>query len=216
MFLDIIRAIILGAFPVAIFTFLTLQWAISSGRLDKFSNNKGLKEQFKKISAAKKAAKKKGKEAKASNASNETSGENTAGATDKKTFFHKNWRGDFFHEKIMFFGGGFYGTMALFTYAIIEISEIFNFVGKIIDFTTWTFRFSIDFIITFLINSIMNIVKAFIWFITLEDYVDMKEGFIWLVAAYIGYLAGVRFTHEKGETVWVYMANAISKFKKSP
>lgn len=198
MFQEIIRATIIGALPIAIFTFLTLQWSISSGRLGKFTDQKDLKEQFKKVSKEAKEAKKKAKSEK-----------KTGEKTEKKPFFRKEAGGDFLHGKIMSFGGGFYGTMALFTYVIIEVVEITQFFGKIIDFDTWTFRFSFQFLIDLIVNSIMNLVAAFIWFMTLPDYISMDEGWVWLAAAYLGYLGGLRFTQEKGDEAWLALVNGV-------
>ncbi len=207
MFLEIIRALLLGALPVAIFTFLTLQWSIASGRLPKFTDKKDLNAQYKKLSEQAKEAKKQAKQK-----SKEQSEENTE-PEEKKPFFDKSKGGDILHGKVMFFGGGFYGTMALFTYLIVEVFEVLSFFGKIFDFTNWRFTFSIEFIIDLIINSIMNIVQAFIWFDTLPDFVRVREGWIWLIAAYLGYLAGIRFTQEKGDEAWAALADAIATAK---
>lgn len=205
MFGEIVRSALLGALPVACFTFLTLQWSITSGRLPKFTDKKDLKAKYKKLSEQAKDAKKKAKEKAKENKQAETPETDE----EKKPFFHKGKGGDILHGKVMFFGGGFYGTMALFTYLIIEIDEITSFFGKIIDLTNWRFNFSINFIIDLIINSVMNIVKAFIWFDTLPDYIRIHEGWVWIIAAYLGYLSGIRFTREKGDEAWKAMADFI-------
>lgn len=210
MFGEIIRATILGALPVACFTFLTLQWSIASGRLPKFTDKKDLKAQYKKLSQAAKEAKKKAKEEAKKKKELEASE-----PEEKKPFFHKGKGGDLLHGKVMFFGGGFYGTMALFTYLIVEIDEITNFLGKIVDFEHWRFSFSIDFIIDLIINSIINMVQAFIWFDTLPEYVRVNEGWIWLIAAYLGYLSGIRFTRDRGDETWEKMSGMIASIKEA-
>lgn len=204
MFFELVRAAIFGALPVGVFTFLTLQWSISSGRLGKFTDKKDLKQQFKNVSDAAKEAKKKAKEDK------------KAGKEQpKKPIFHERSGGDFLHGKIMSFGGGFYGTMALLTYVLIEIVEIAGFLGKIVDLENWRLRFSIDFIVDLIINSIMNLVAAFIWFITLPDYIPMEEELIWLGAAYLGYLSGLRFTREHGDEAWAQLGKHAKRLNRS-
>ena len=207
MFGEVIRAALFGALPIACFTFLTLQWSITSGRLPKFTDKKDLKAQYKKLSEQAKEAKKKAKE----KAKEKKQADAPETMEEKKPFFHKGRGGDLLHGKVMFFGGGFYGTMALFTYLIIEVDEITSFFGKIIDLSNWSFNFSINFVIDLIINSVMNIVKAFIWFDTLPDYIRIHEGWIWIIAAYLGYLGGIRFTREKGDEAWQALSQATAK-----
>lgn len=209
LFIEIIRASILGALPVAGFTFLLLQWSIVSGRLDKFIDGKDLQAQYKKLKEQKKAAKKEAKE----KAKAQTKEKTEPVTKEKKPFFYKGKGEDILHGKIMFFGGGFYGTMALLTYLIVEVYEVASFFGKIIDFSNWQFSFSIEFVIALFINSIMNIVKAFVWFKTLTDYVNVYNGFVWIIAAYLGYLGGIRFTREKGDETWQFLSTEIQNIR---
>jgi hypothetical protein len=210
--IEAIRAAVLGALPVACFTFLIVQWSIVSGRLPKFSDAKDLQAQYKKIrneiKEAKRKAKRNAKQKKQAGGS-----EKERHQQENQPFFHKRKGGDLLYAKLIFFGGGFYGTMALFTYLIIEVDEILKFFGKIIDVTHWHFTFSIQFVVDLFINSIMNIVAAFIWFQTLPNYVDVKNGFVWIVAAYLGYLGGVHFTKVKGDEAWQCLGSELQKIK---
>jgi hypothetical protein len=206
--IEAIKATALGALPIACFTFLTVQWAIVSGRMPKFSDAKDLQAQYKKQRADIKEAKRLAKEKKKAGQPEieQTQQENTS-------FFHKRKGGDLLYNKLLFFGGGFYGTMALFTYLIIEVVEIIKFLSKIIDVTHWHFTFSIQFLVDLFINSIMNIVAAFVWFQTLPEYVDVNNGFIWIAAAYLGYLGGVYFTKLKGDEAWQFLTTRLQKIK---
>ncbi|WP_293749586.1 hypothetical protein [uncultured Paraglaciecola sp.] len=206
--IETIRAIVFGALPIACFTFLTVQWSIVSGRLPRFSDVKDLQAQFKKKRDEIKQAKKLAKQNKQFE---ETKIEQEH--QENEPFFHKRKGGDLLYNKLLFFGGGFYGTMALFTYMIIEVVEILAFFGKIIDVTHWQFTFSIQFLVDLFVNSIMNIVAAFIWFQTLPKYVDVNNGFIWIAAAYLGYLGGVHFTQLKGDEAWQFLSTGLQKIK---
>jgi hypothetical protein len=199
--IEAIRAALLAALPVACFTFLTIQWLIVSGRLPKFSDAKDLQAQYKKMRNDTKEAKKKAKQIQ------------RAERQEKQPFFHKRKGSDLLHGKLIFFGGGFYGTMALLTYLIIEVDEILQFFGKIIDVAHWNFTFDIQFLVDLFINSIMNIVAAFIWFQTLPKYVDVNNGFIWIAAAYLGYLGGVHFTQVKGDQAWQFLSTGLQSIK---
>lgn len=186
-----------------------MQWSIVSGRLPRFSDAKDLQAQFKKKRDEIKEAKKLAKQ-------NKQTGETNKGQAlqENEPFFHKRKGGDLLYNKLLFFGGGFYGTMALFTYMIIEVVEILSFFGKIIDVTHWHFTFSIQFLIDLFINSIMNIVAAFVWFQTLPKYIDVNNGFIWIAAAYLGYLGGVHFTQLKGDEAWQFLSTGLQKIKR--
>ncbi|MBL4836550.1 MAG: hypothetical protein JKY34_03145 [Kordiimonadaceae bacterium] len=199
MILDIVKAILLGAVPVALFTFLTLQWSIATGRLNKFSDKDDLKKQFKNISKARTATK---AQTKLDNIALKLGAEPAVAQAPKKPLFDRSRVGDFFHNKVMSFGGGFYGTMALLTYVLIELGEILSFLGKLLQPSTWINNIGLDLLINFIINSIKNLIAAFLWFSTLPDFIYMQNGFIWLGAAYVGYLAGLRATQEKGDEYW--------------
>jgi hypothetical protein len=211
--IEAIRAAALGALPIACFTFLTVQWAIVSGRIPKFSDAKDLAAQYKKQRADIKEAKRLAKENKKTGQPEIEQGQQEHKQQENTPFFHKRKGGDIMFNKLLFFGGGFYGTMALFTYLIIEVLEILSFFGKMVDLTNWHFTFSIQFLVDLFVNSIMNIVAAFIWFKTLPEYVDVNNGFVWIGAAYLGYLGGVHFTKLKGDEAWQFLATELQKIK---
>lgn len=194
MILDVIRAVLFAGIPVALFTFVVLQWSIAAGRLSPFTDSDGLDKQFK----AHKKAKAEAKKAK-------MSGETKFTGKAEKPLFHKDAGKDFLHGKIMFFGGGFYGTMALFAYAVIETGEILNFLGVVFTPGAWFQNLGFDLIINFFINSIMNIVSAFVWFATLPNYVEVGNGFIWLAVCYGAYVLAVRLVAQKGDQLWAWM-----------
>lgn len=203
MVLELIRAALLGTAPVAFFTFLILQWSITSGRLSRFEDEKGLQRQYK---ARTRAAKESRKARKA--------GQDVAAQpADDQPLFHKRAVGDIFHSKVMFFGSGFYGTMAVLTYILIEILEIWTFLVGMLSPTTWIEKIGLDLLIEFFVNSLINLVAAFVWFVTLPEYINIDNGFIWLAAAYLGYLGGLRLTTTRGDEIWEKMLVCIVDLK---
>jgi len=207
MVLDIIKAVFLGGLPVAIFTFVIFQWAVASGRMTAFANAKELQNQFKNHKAerkqAKAAHKAERKQAKAAQVA--------VAKVERGPFFHKNLGGDLLHGKIMSFGGGFYGTMALFTYLLIEIIEIWRFLTGVFNINTWLDKLGLDLLIGFLVNSVTNFVKAMLWFLTLPDFISMQNEVIWILIAYAGYWSGLRQTRENGSAVWQSGASSLKK-----
>lgn len=187
MVIEIVRACVFGALPITLFTFLILQWSIASGRLSRFDSEESLHRQYKKQSkAARKSKGDKGTDPKG----------------EDKPLFHERAAGDFFHNKVTFFGGGYYGTMAVLTYILIEAVEVWQFLLRFADPSNWVNNFGFDLIVEFFINSLTNLIAAFVWFNSLPDYIDINNGFIWLGASYLGYLAGLRLTAEKGDWIW--------------
>ncbi len=201
---EIIRAVIIGSLPVAIFTFLVLQWSIASGRLSRFEDSDALEQQFKDHRKAKAEAKAEAKRRK-------KAGEEPQVDAPKKPLFHKEAGQDLLHNKIMFFGGGFYGTMALLAYLVIEVDEVLDFLGVVFTPGEWFRNLGIDLIVNFIINSFINIGMAFAWFMTLPKYVDIGNGWIWLLAAYAGYMAGVKLVAEYGDVLWAELMKVLER-----
>ncbi|GJM11103.1 MAG: hypothetical protein DHS20C11_33790 [Lysobacteraceae bacterium] len=101
-------------------------------------------------------------------------------------------RGGFLYSKWARFGGGFYGIMALITYAHVEINEIWDAIssaGGVISFLT---SLSIGLLVDMFVEGLMNFVVAITWFTYWDDVFTMTQPWIWLAAAYVGYNAGVR------------------------
>lgn len=188
MIWEIFRSFFIGLVPVGLFTFLIMQWSISSGRMQRFDKDKDPREQYAEHLKAEKKRRK----------------------TEKVKYEYDkdgNWisgrkGGDFFHGKIMEFGGGYYGTMAFLCYVIIELGEIFEFLGKILVPGAWFQNLGWQLIIDFLINSIMNFVAALIWFITFADMFEIHHWWLWLGMTYAGYYAGMKLTSMHGDTMW--------------
>jgi hypothetical protein len=79
--------------------------------------------------------------------------------------------------------------------------------------TTWIDKIGLDLFIQFFVNSLTNLVAAFLWFATLPEYINIDNGFIWLAAAYLGYLGGLRLTTTRGDEIWEKMLVYIGELK---
>ncbi len=94
------------------------------------------------------------------------------------------------HNKWLYFGGGYYGLMAFTTFMHVEILEIYNFLAGFISFSALLDQISVAGIISLIIDSFMNIIPAFTWFLYWPDFIDMQHGWYWLGGSYAGYYIG--------------------------
>jgi hypothetical protein len=93
----------------------------------------------------------------------------------------------FLHSKWVTFGGGFYGLIALLTFIVIELTQVFNFLFSITGWQSITALFSIDTLIAMIIDSITNMVQAALWFRYWPDKFNTDNYIVWILIAYIAY-----------------------------
>lgn len=103
---------------------------------------------------------------------------------------HHQGNGNFLFRKWMAFGAGFYGLMALFTYAVIEYQEIVDFFSNFTSIQDFINRIGIGMLIGFIIESIINFLLALVWPLTWVIELSFPRAVIYLVEAYIGYRVG--------------------------
>ena len=97
------------------------------------------------------------------------------------------------HNKWLAFGGGFYGVVGLLTYAVVELGEIRDFITQFDGFLSLFSDITLELFIGFFINSIVNFVVAIAWPAYWLNNISSNYIWIWFVAAYAGYSAGIRF-----------------------
>jgi hypothetical protein len=106
----------------------------------------------------------------------------------KKSFEKKEEKNtNYVYDKWMWFGSGFYGLAGLWTFAVVEISDLFGFVFNFPGLTAMFEDGFISFVVALLLNQVTNIVTAFVWF----GYWSADSVIVWVLVAYIGYWAGV-------------------------
>lgn len=109
----------------------------------------------------------------------------------KKNYLLKKW---------FQFGGGFYGLVAVYTYAWIEFWEMIGLIVKFSDPDNWTFNITINLLVGFVINAIKNLVYAAIWFSYWPETANPFEVLVWVAAAYIAYRGAVIFARDHYKT----------------
>jgi hypothetical protein len=170
--IEVLRASLFSGIPIFLVTYLLISRAIVSNRLDDFSDTKELNLAMKNMSKQYKESKK---------------------ANKRKSSRNRVL------DKWLYFGGGFYGLMALVTYAYIEIGEIVEFLGKLLTLKASELVSQIGFnlLIDLFVEAIRNIIDAFVWFSYWGDEVTMKNGWYWLIAAYLGYTLGAQLAQRE-------------------
>lgn len=94
---------------------------------------------------------------------------------------------NYIYDKWMWFGSGFYGLAALWTFLVMELADIFNLFFNFPGFASLLEGGLVNVIIRVLLYQLQNILSAFLWF----NYWSEGSPFIWLVVAYFGYLGGI-------------------------
>lgn len=94
------------------------------------------------------------------------------------------------HQKWLYFGGGYYGLMALGTYIHVELLEIIDFFGNYSSFSNLIDQMTFKAVIHFVIESFLNIIPAFTWFLYWPKLIVMHNGWYWLLSSYLGYQLG--------------------------
>jgi hypothetical protein len=96
------------------------------------------------------------------------------------------------HNKWLAFGGGFYGVVALLTYAVIELGEIRDFFLQFESISAFLSGISFDMLISLVIDAFMNFILAIAWpWYWLGDIAG-QHIWVWFAVAYGGYWAGTR------------------------
>ncbi len=93
-------------------------------------------------------------------------------------------------SKWVAFGGGFYGVMAVLTYAVVEFREVVDFLSSESSIMATLASLGVGDLINFFINSIMNFVTAITWPVYWMSHVQGYSVWVWFVVVYFGYICG--------------------------
>ena len=94
------------------------------------------------------------------------------------------------HQKWLFFGGGYYGTMAFITYIHIEVLEVAEFFSNFSSLSNLIEQISFAAVISLIVESFLNIIPAFVWFSYWPDVFAIGNGWYWLAASFLGFELG--------------------------
>jgi len=94
------------------------------------------------------------------------------------------------HKKWLYFGGGYYGLMAFVAYIHIEWLEVKTFIISYSTFSNLIDQITVGALVSLIIDSFLNLIPAFLWFMHWPDVIDIQNGWYWLLASYMGYQLG--------------------------
>ncbi|MEE8338765.1 MAG: hypothetical protein V3R56_01405 [Xanthomonadales bacterium] len=185
---ELFRALFLAGIPVAVTSYLLIWWALKNQYFKDVSTLKDVEGHFKGLSKARSRQKKEEKRRR-------KKGESAVELETGQQEIHKM---NLVHNKWLSFGGGFYGVVGLLTYAVVELGEIRDFITQFDGFLSLISDITLELFIGFFINSIVNFVVAIAW--PAYWLSDIRSDYIWMwfVAAYAGYWAGIRFALHLG------------------
>lgn len=162
---QLLRGVWLVGLPVAALTFGLVWWALRGGMVGERNNMKSLQAEIDAL-----AKRQKGKTV------------DDAGQAVKPVKLNP------VHAKWFKFGGGFYGVTALYTWLLIEWSDVLDFLGGLGDLF---FRLDVSVLINFFVESLMNFIAAIAWpLYWMETFGSARIWVVFLVA-WAGYSAGV-------------------------
>lgn len=186
--IEYLLIIIQSLFPIAITSFVLVWWALRQNYLGG-AGSMGEYEQWQKARKQHlKAENKRHKEAKRNGPAEQTDTIPGFETRPQKRKF------DPLHSKWMKFGGGFYGVVALFTYALIELGEVQDLLLNFGDL----FRGGlIGIVVNFFIESLKNFILAISWPAYWLSRIYSHQ-WLWIVSAYAGYWLGTRAAFRVG------------------
>ncbi len=139
----------------------------------------------------------------------------------KKSTKDSKAKPNLFMRRWLFFGGGFYGMMAVFTYIVLEAQDIWTFLVFLMDPANWTFEITIRLLVKLLINTIMNFVDAALWFTTWLKGLGFSGIVLWLVVVYLCYSMAARLARDHSRSglghmqLWPEISERFSKLRNT-
>ena len=100
----------------------------------------------------------------------------------------------FVYSRWGWFGGGFYGLAGLWSFLVIEIGDLINFLSAGNYFAGLETGI-VNFIISFLINQLANSIQALLWFSYWPG--PGQSMLIWIAVGYLGYWIGIEMARRQ-------------------
>jgi hypothetical protein len=183
MLRELIRALLQAGLPVAAASYALVWWALKNNYLENASGLGDVEREFKRLSKEQKKSRKSGGNALSRN-TRKLLGTEPEGKEEQPGRMNP------VHNKWLAFGGGFYGIVALLTYAVVELGEIRDFVARYDGFFSMISQFSLDMLIEVVINAFVNFIVAIAWPVYWLGDIAGNYFWVWLAVAYAGYWLG--------------------------
>lgn len=181
MLMEMLRAMLLAGLPVGAVTAALVTWSLRRGYIGNASSVAEVERGIKQLGKDRKAERKRRK-AEKRRADGLLEGLSVApvGGLDP---VHRKW---------LAFGGGFYGVVALITYAVIELGDLRSFWAGFESLADLARRFGFEMLVGLLVEAMVNFVRAIAWPVYWLSEIRTGHPWLWFLAAYLGYWAGAR------------------------
>lgn len=193
MWRELIRALVQAGLPVAVTSYALVWWALKNNYLENASGLGDVEREFKRLSKDKKKSGKNGGNAVSRNA------RKLLGAEPEDSIDQPG-RMNPVHNKWLAFGGGFYGVVALLTYAVVEFGEIRDFVARYDGLFNMISQLSLNMLIEVVVNAFVNFIVAIAWPVYWLGDIAGNYIWVWFAVAYGGYWLGCNLAlrHSRG------------------
>lgn len=190
MILEFLRALLLAGLPVGAASFFLFTWALRHRAPGTTISLKAVQSELKAESKERAKLKKSQKR-------------NVAARLAEGAHFSRDAQLDLIHTRWLRFGGGFYGVVALITYAVVELGDLWAFAMRFESFWMLLANFGLDTLIGLLVNALQNFIVAIAWPAWWLSNISSQYVWFWFVAAYAGYWAGARLALQRYATAGV-------------
>ena len=180
MVLEFLRALFLAVLPVGLASYFLFSWVLRRRQLGTVTSLKQVEQAIKRQSKERSQQKKELK--RAGGASTLAEGAHQSHATGL----------DLVHNKWLAFGGGFYGVVGLLTYAVVELSDLRDFVLGFESIWALISRFDLDLLVNLFVDAVRNFVVAITWPVYWLAEIQSSRIWLWFLLAYAGYWGGAR------------------------
>lgn len=198
MFQELLIALFKAGLPVGLASYGLVWWALRNDYLGAVDTLDEVEKEIQRLSKDQGKKKKKGQHAdKAGHDKSELSGD--AGSIESLAHPGGLQKGKLnpVHNKWLSFGGGFYGVVALMTYAVVEWNEIRELFSSLDGITGFFRNMDVGTLINFFMESLLNFITAITWPIYWLGNIHSSHIWVWFVAAYGGYWLGARLAIEQ-------------------
>lgn len=176
---ELLRALLLAGVPVGAASYFLFSWALRRRFAGTATTLKAVERELKRESKER-SRQEKGRR------------RGVAAVLAEGAHFSRDSQLDFVHNKWLAFGGGFYGVVALITYAVVELGELWDFAMQFGNFWVMLTQLGLQTLISLLVNAARNFVLAIAWPAYWLSGIHSQYVWLWFVAAYAGYWGGAR------------------------
>ena len=186
MLMEVLRALLLAGMPVGLVTAALVWWSLSRGYIGSARSVGDVERAMKRLDKDRK------QERKAERKQRKAARKEPGALAEGLSIGPGRSRLNPVHNKWLAFGGGFYGVVALITYAVIELGDLRDFFAGFESLAELLGSLGLSMLVGLFVEALVNFIRAIAWPVYWLSDIRTPYPWIWLLAAYLGYWAGAR------------------------